>query len=172
MADTMGTDGLQVRRTRLWLAPWVLVVVALVAVGAWFATHPEPLPTSDDTLTASTPLGVPVYVGVFTPTAGSGRSLEISDVAVHTAGDAEVTVAPMVCRDGALSVTTAPNPFCSALVPASGARLGPADELVLQVTGETPGTADIDRVEVSYRDGLQWATQEAGRPALVTILDR
>jgi hypothetical protein len=31
---------------------------------------------------------------------------------------------------------------------------------------------EIDRVRIAYRDGLQWATQDAGAPAQVSILAR
>ena len=42
--------------------------------------------------------------------------------------------------------------------------------IVLEVRGTEPGTVSIERVRLSYRDRLQWATQFAGSPALVTII--
>ena len=49
---------------------------------------------------------------------------------------------------------------------------GERDELLLRVSAEAPGPVSIDRVEVSYRDGLQWATEEAGHPVRVNVLGR
>lgn len=167
MVESARDDGLEVRRSRAWVALWALPVVALVAVGAWFVTHPEPLPTSDDAVTVSTPVDVPVYVGVFTPT---GRTLDISDVRVRQSGDADVDV--LVCHDGTVGVTTDPDTFCTRLEDAVGAELTAGDELLLRVSAAAPGPVSIDRVEVSYRDGLQWATQEAGQPVVVNVLGR
>lgn len=167
MVENGRDDGLEVRRSRAWLALWALPVAALVAVGAWFATHPAPLPTSDEAVTVSTPVDVPVYIGVFAPT---GRTLDISEVRVRQSGDAAVDV--LVCRDGTVGVTTDPDTFCAALEDAAGAQLHPGDELLLRVSAAAPGPVSIDRVEVSYRDGLQWATEEAGHPVVVNVLDR
>ncbi|MCW2843274.1 MAG: hypothetical protein JWN22_1190 [Nocardioides sp.] len=172
MADTSRAAGLQVRRSRAWPILWVLLAAVLVAVGAWFATHPSPLPTSGDALAATTPVAVPVYLGVFTPPGDWDRDLHVSGVETSSAGDASVAVVVLVCHGGALHVTSAPGTFCSRLEPVSGATLGAGDSLVIQVTGETPGTAEVDRVRLSYRDGVQWATQEVGRPTVVTVLSR
>ncbi|MCW2792571.1 MAG: hypothetical protein JWO76_1669 [Nocardioides sp.] len=172
MAEPSRAGGLQVRRSRSWPILWVLVVVALVGVGAWFATHPQPLETSDEALAATTPVAVPVYLGVFTPPRDWDRDLHISSVETQSAGDAAVTIETLVCHGGAVHVTSAPDAFCTDLDAASGGELGAGDSLVVQVTGQTPGTATIDRVRLSYRDGLQWATQEVGRPAVVTVLSR
>ncbi|HEU4810765.1 MAG TPA: hypothetical protein VFT00_01370 [Nocardioides sp.] len=167
MVESGHDEGLEVRRSRAWLALWALPVAALVGVGAWFATHPEPLPTSDEAVTASTPVDIPVYVGVFTPT---DRTLDISDVRVRHTGDAVVDV--LVCRDGTVGVTSDPDTFCTGVDDAVDANLTPGDELLLRVSATAPGPVSIDRVEVSYRDGLQWGTDEAGHPVVVNVLGR
>jgi hypothetical protein len=167
MVESGHEAGLEVRRSRGWLALWAVPLAALVAVGAWYATHPEPLPRSDEAVTASTPVDVPVYIGIFTPT---GRTLDISGVRVRQSGDAAVGV--LVCRDGTLSVTTDPDTFCTLLDDALGAELTPRDQLLLSVSATAPGPVSIDRVEVSYRDGLQWGTDEAGQPVVVNVLGR
>ena len=43
---------------------------------------------------------------------------------------------------------------------------------MLEVVGDVPGVVEIDRVRIAYRDGLQWATQDAGAPSQVTVLAR
>jgi hypothetical protein len=172
MAEPSDDEDLQVRHSRSRATWWVLLAAVLVAVGVWFATHPEPLATSDESVRASTPVGVPVYVGVFRLPDDEDRSLEISDVEVVGVRTDRVAIAPLVCRGGALGVTTAPSAFCDDLVSAPGSRLGPGDMLVLQLTGESPGSAGLERVRVSYRSGLQWATQEAGHPVQVEVVDR
>lgn len=167
MAKSGRDDGLEVRRSRAWLALWALPVAALVAVSAWFATHPEPLPTSDEAVTASTPVDVPVYIGVYSPT---GRTLDISEVRVRQSGNAAVDV--LVCREGTVGVTIDPDTFCNGLEDAAGTELSSGDELLLRVSATAPGPVSIDRVEVSYRDGLQWATEEAGHPVRVNVIGR
>jgi hypothetical protein len=69
-------------------------------------------------------------------------------------------------------VTTTPDTFCAELGPTEGATMRAGDEVVLEVAGAAPGVVVIDRVRVVYRDGLQWATQDAGAPSQVTILAR
>jgi hypothetical protein len=46
------------------------------------------------------------------------------------------------------------------------------DEIVLEVSADQPGTVSIERIRVAYRDGLQWDTQPAGSPVVVSILSR
>ena len=46
------------------------------------------------------------------------------------------------------------------------------DEIVLEVVGDVPTVVEIDRVRIAYRDGLQWATQDAGSRSQVSILAR
>ncbi|MCW2797646.1 hypothetical protein [Nocardioides sp.] len=150
----------------------VLVAIGAAGAGAWFVNHPEDLPTSDERVTASTPVGQPVYVGVFSATADLGRTLHLSGVKVHTTSNAQVEVVPLLCHGGTIGVTADPAAFCADLVNPEGETFGPGDDIVLEVTSETAGVAVIDRVRLGYRDGLQVDTQEAGAPVVVNILDR
>ena len=43
---------------------------------------------------------------------------------------------------------------------------------MLEVVGDVPTVVEIDRVRIAYRDGLQWATQDAGARSQVSILAR
>ncbi len=167
--DMADTDALEVRRSRgSRLALGVVIAVALAGLAAWFVTHPPAPATSGTDLRASVPAGRPLYLGVYAPDPAGGRTLHLSRVELRHTGDAVVEA--LVCRDGALGVTTAPDAFCRGLVPAAGAELGPGDQLVVRVTSSTGGPVRVSRPRLSYRDGLPWGTLEAGRRAVVTGL--
>jgi hypothetical protein len=159
-------------RRGLWTAGYVVVLLALLAIVGWVSTHPDPLPTSTTRVLASTPPGRPVFVGVFAPAGDADRHLHISGVHVSATATSDVTILPHVCHDGSINVTTTPERFCTPFGPTEDTALEEGDEIVLEVVGDTPGVVDIDRVQIAYRDGLQWATQDAGAPARVTILPR
>jgi hypothetical protein len=170
--DAAGTESLALRGRYRWLLRGLvlLCLVVLASAVGYVATHPEGLPTRDGVVTASTPTGEPIFVGVFAPGADFGRSLDISGVKVFATSTAEVTITPHLCRGGSVGVTSDPLVFCSEVVPTEGATLGAGDEIVLEVVGELPGTVTIDRIRVAYREDFQWATQRAGQPAVITIL--
>jgi hypothetical protein len=170
MADEPRPEPLGIRRTRAVPALWLLVVAAVLAVVAWYVTHPPPLPRSADTVQASSPVGEAVYVGVYAPTVDSRRTIRIRDLEVTTEGDLPVEVTGLVCEGGAINVTSDPTTFCTRLVDAEGATVSPGDVLVLELTSTLPGEVLVDRVRLSYRDGLQWATQEVGPQVEVTFL--
>ncbi len=170
--EAVPPDPLTLRTRSRWLPrlAWVLGLVLVASIAAYVATHPDELPTAPEVVTASTPAGRPVFVGVFAASGDLDRTLEISGVKVFATSPGPVTVTPHLCRGGSVGVTTDPSPFCSELVPTEGATMEPGDEIVLEVVGEVPGQVVFDRVRVAYRDGVQWATQRAGHPAVVTIL--
>jgi hypothetical protein len=170
--DAAPPEALTLRERSPWLVrlAWLLgVVLATVAV-VYVATHPDELPTTDGVATASTPAGRSVYVGVFAAPGDFGRTIDISGVKVFATATGPVTITPHLCRGGSVGATTDPGPFCDELVPTEGATMGPGDEIVLEVLGEAPGVVAVDRVRVAYRENLQWATQRAGQPAVITIL--
>ncbi len=167
----MTTVPLQVERRPRWrLAVWLAVAIAVLGVVVWYANSPAELPTSDREVSASTPVGRAVYVGMFAPEADFGRTLHLSGVKVHTTSNTEVDVVPLLCRRGGVSVTTEPETFCPELVNPEGQTLRVGDSIVLEVRSDEPAVAVIDRVRLGYRDGLQWGTQEAGSTAVVRIL--
>jgi hypothetical protein len=159
-------------RRGLRVAAYAVVLGALLAVAGWVTTHPDPLPTSRTRVVASTPEVRPVFVGVFGTPADFDRHLHLSGVRVFATSTVDATVIPHVCHGGSINVTTTPASFCDEIGPTEDAALDPGDEIVLEVVGAAPGVVEIDRIRVAYRDGLQWATQDAGAPSQVTILPR
>lgn len=151
--------------TRWW---WVVVVMVLLAVLGWWATHPAELPEGEPVSVSVRP-GQEVYVGVLGPQPGS-RTLHVRGVEVlGDLGGTDPT--PWVCRGGSVGLTTAPDRFCVAVLPADGAelRLGEGDQLMVSlVAGSTP--LSLDGVQLSYREGLQWGTGRGGRPVDVQVL--
>jgi hypothetical protein len=172
--DPGGGPSLQVRRRpRATLLSWVVVAALVAAIVGWVSTHPGELPTSTTSVKASTPVGQPVYVGVFTAPGDFDRTLRLAGVKIFaTSTVAGVVITPHLCRGGSLGVTTDPAPFCSKVEGTEQTSMGPGDEIVLEVSGEAPGVVAIDRIRLAYRDGVQWGTQDAGSPALVSLIAR
>ena len=169
MAST-GSD-LAVRRSpRAALVGGAVVVVAAVGAFAWHATSPDALPTSGVPVPASTPVGIPVYVGVFPGAADWDRTLDLAGVKVHTTSNTRLTVTPLLCRDGAVGVTSDPSTFCSELVDPEGQQLTPSDSIVVEVTSDVPAVAVIDPVRLAFREQLQWGTLTAGSGAVVRVV--
>ena len=170
---TTGTESPDLTVGRSWLGLYLGLSLALVLVGvaAWFALHPAPLPTSGRTVMARTPVGVPVYVAVYSGSQ-TDRTIHLSSVHVNAPADSTAEVTARVCVGGSLSVTTDPTGFCSRVLPAAGTALGPDDSLVLEIQSSAAGTLDLDDLQVSYREGLQWGTQPVGPRVSVTFLSR
>jgi hypothetical protein len=162
---------LAVGRSRLGLYGGLALALALAAVAAWFVLHPRALPTTDRTLTARTPVGTPVYVALY---AGSStdRTITLSTVHVNAPEDSTAEITAQVCVDGSLSVTADATGFCTRVLPAAGSQIGPDDALMLKIVSPTAGTLELDDLQVSYREGLQWGTQPVGPRVSVTFLDR
>ena len=154
------------------VASYAVALLVLLAVIGWVSTHPTALATSNTTVRAETPVGEPVYVGVFGTPADFDRTLHLAGVHVFATSTAEVTIVPHVCHGGSVNVTTTPESFCSELGPTEGATLESGDAIVLEVVGDVPGVVEIDRIRIAYRDGVQWATQDAGARSQVSVLAR
>jgi len=169
----MSQPGLVVRqRGRAGLVVGIVVVALLAALAVWYVNNPSELPTSNATVNASTVAGQPVYLGVFAATDEFERTLHLSGVKVRTTANIQVDVVPYLCRDGSLAVTTEPGAFCGELLNPEGETFSPGDSIVLEVSGDDTAIAVIDRVQLAFREGVQWGTQEAGSPALVNIRAR
>lgn len=154
------------------ITTYAVALLVLLAVIGWVSTHPKALATTDTTVRAETPVGEPVYVGVFGTPSDFDRTLHLAGVRVFASSTADVTIVPHVCHGGSVNVTTTPESFCRELGPTEGATLEAGDAIVLEIMGEVPGVVEIDRVRIAYRDGLQWATQDAGSRSQVSILAR
>lgn len=144
---------------------WILPLVALLAVLAWYATHPTALPAPEAAAEATAPAATPVYVGMFS---AGDRSLAVRGIDIDVEGGEATAI---ICRAGNLGVTTEATAFCSETVDAVGAALEPGDQLVLEVTGESGATVEVAAPQVSYREGMQFGTSQTGRPVTVTVLD-
>ncbi len=171
MTDARTPRSLQVDRSRRGrVLLWIAAVAVAVGFGAWFVTHPAPLPAPDEPVEVQLPLGEAVYVGIYSPAADDDRTLHISQVTLDV--DGEARVATLVCHDGTLSVTTEPDTFCTSLTDAEGATLEPGDGLVLEILDDEPGEATIEPVEITFRDGLRWGTQPVGPTVEATFVSR
>lgn len=171
MAPT-GTDLAVRRNPRLALAGGAVVLLGTAALVTWHAHSPAALPVDARTISATTPVGAPIYLGVFPGDLAFTRTLDLSGVKVHTTSNTAVSVTPLLCRDGAPQVTTDPSAFCSELVNPEGQVLGPGDSIVLEVTSDVPAVAVIDPVRLGFREHLQWGTLPAGAGAVVQVLAR
>lgn len=165
-----GAGSLGLRHSRWRTLTAALGAGALLLVtGAWWATHPAGLPVKDGHVTAVTTPGRPVYVGVYSA-AGDGRALRVGGVHVRTDATVPVSVEPLLCRGGSISVTTDAAIFCQEVVEPDGQQMAPEDSLVLRVTGDEAGAAFIARVSVTFRSGLRVGTSPAGTSAVVAIV--
>ncbi|MDN5745339.1 MAG: hypothetical protein L0H31_09480 [Nocardioidaceae bacterium] len=155
---------------------WGLGALALMILGAWFAWYastPEPLPRTDDTVNASGVAGKPSYLGMFVANNGFDRTIRIAGVKVHATTSAKFTITPLLCRQGAIGVTTDPTQFCEDIVDTEGERMSTGDSLILKVESREAAIAVIDQIHISYREDLSWDTQPAGaRQAIVTMAGR
>jgi hypothetical protein len=172
MTDARTPRDLRVERSRRGLVLiWIAAFTVLIAFGAWFVTHPSPLPVPDEPVEVEVPLGEAVYVGVYDPAADDDRTLHISEATIEVDGAA--TVVARVCRDGTISVTSQPEEFCSTVTDAEGATLEPGDGLVLEILdANESGDATIAPMEISFRDGIRWGTQPVGPTVEATFLSR
>ena len=169
----MGTLEVRPRRPRTLLAAGTGVLVVALGLGWWQATDPSTLPTSDEVVNATTPVGAPVYLGVVAADASFGRTLHLSGVKVHaTSNTGRLSIAPLLCRGGQVGVTTEPELFCVDLVNPEGQAFGGGDSIVLQVVSDQPGVAVIDPVRLGFRENLTWGTLPAGSGAVVTVIAR
>ncbi len=149
-----------------------MLAVAVATTAAYYVSTPAPLPTSEETVTASIPAGQSVYLGVFKPPEDFGRVLHLTGVRIDVVANTEVTVVPLVCQGGDLGVTTQPQQACTTVVDPEGVDLDADDDLILQVTGASGSIAVIDRVALGFREGARWGTVPAGSPAEIRILPR
>lgn len=161
------------RRARLLRISLIAAAVLLpLAWAVWYVTSPEDLPVDDREVYADGSTTSPVYVGMFHAPDDFDRTLHVSDVEVPAAAPAstDYDVTPLLCRGGAVGVTSDPERFCDALEAPDGQELGSGDSILVEVSAPAPTEITIERVEVSFRELLSWGTKEAGiARATVTI---
>lgn len=153
-------------RTRRSKLPRILVVLAILALAVgwvvWYLKTPDGLTTSSDTAEGNGAVGQDVYVGMWAVGDEFDRTIHIDEISVDVESDAEVVVEPKVCAGGTVSVTTDATPFCPSLVDAEDVDFTEGDSIVLVVSASAPTTVHVGRLEVSFHDGIRWATDAAG----------
>lgn len=170
-ADHSGELDVQGRSWVRWLwIPGVLVVLALVA---WWMTHPRELVTSEETVHVTAKEGSTVYVALTGRGVDGNRRLSISEVEFSKlAKGSGVELEAMICHRGSISATTDPRPFCDGVEDAEGHELdlGDGDQLIVAITADEPQTVAIKDVDVTFREGLQWGTQPVGPIVVVDVI--
>jgi len=154
-----------------WL--WVPVILVLAGFAAWWMTHPEDLPSSQNNLDVSTKTGQTIYVGVTEDGDVDGsRELHVRDVTFKKLARGSVVVEALVCRDGSINTTANLEPFCESVENAEGAtiQLGGGDQLIISVTADSSQIVELSDVKLSYREGLQWGTQPIGPAVVVDVI--
>ncbi|KAA1416750.1 hypothetical protein F0U44_16255 [Nocardioides humilatus] len=146
--------------------PRILTIVGIVllAIGwvVWYLKTPDGLTTSSETAEGGGAVGQDVYVGMWAVSDEFDRTIHIDKIEVDVDSDADVSVEAKVCSGGTVSVTTDASPFCTSLVDAKDVDFTEGDSIVLVVSASAPTTVHIGQLEVSYHDGIRWATSEAG----------
>lgn len=168
----MTAEELEVQRSRWSRWAWVPIAVALLVIVVWWVGHPTELPADDRPRAVTTAAGQEVYVGVLGPDHdGSDRALSIRSVDLDVDGQ-DVQARAWVCIGGSVGQTSDPSRFCEDVEAAEGStlQLGGGDQLMVSVVTEEPQTVRLDRPEVSYREGIQFATQDTGRPVVVDVV--
>lgn len=161
------------KRSKLWRI-FIILATLGVAVGwlIWFLRTPEDLPTESGRVTDSGVVDQTVYVGMLAVGDDFDRTIRISEISVDVSPEDGVEVTSLICRGGSLSFTTDAESFCPELDEPEGAEFSSGDSIVLAVTSSTATEVEIGRMEVSFRDGIRWGTQEAGlEGATITFAD-
>jgi hypothetical protein len=151
------------KRSKLWRI-FIILATLGVAVGwlVWFLRTPEDLPTESGRVTDSRVVDQTVYVGMLAVGDDFDRTIRISEISVDVSPDDGVEVTPLICRGGSLSFTTDAESFCPELDEPEDAEFSSGDSIVLAVTSSTATEVEIGRIDVSFRDGVRWGTEEAG----------
>jgi len=151
------------KRSKLWR---ILVILATLAIAVgwliWFLRTPDDLPTTDRSADGAGVVDQPLYVGMFAVGDGFDRTITITDIEVDVEADGDVEVTPQLCRDGSLSVTTDPSGWCPELEDPKDQEFTAGDSIVLVVTASEPADVEIDRLRISFRDGIRWGDKDAG----------
>lgn len=155
---------------RALLAGAAVVLVLLLLATGWVITHPAPLPRSDAKVTVTTPTGTAVYVGLYTQPAG--RTIHLAGVRVHATASVKAEVKPLLCRGASLESTSDAGLFCRGLLDPSGQSLEPGDSIVVAVSSARAGAVYVDDLRLAFTEGLRRGTQEAGRQAVVNVVER
>lgn len=157
---------------KLW---WIPAILAGLLLFGWYATHPGDLHNDDSTTTESVKAGQTICLAL--DSGDDERTITVRNVEVHVDGPGKgavdgVTIESRVRADGGLAVTTGADPDCAG-TKAKGEQVdfGAGEQLVIAITADHATELTVDQVDVSYRSGLQWATQQLGGRYEITVLE-
>jgi hypothetical protein len=159
-------------RWRISFAVLALIVLGFLAGGGWWLTHPA-FPTvggaNEGVVVAP---GRSLWVAVTSPNVEvAPATVHLDSVTAHEVADTSAaTVTPYVCTNqpgrsmlGA-GGTAMMRHLCRRVVPANDADMtvgrGHPEYLMLKIVPAHAGRLRLDRVDVTYRRGLQRGTQE------------
>lgn len=154
------TPGQRSRATRLVAVVGAALIVLSWTI--WYLVSPRSLEINEDVLTVQGRAGSAVYVEVFTVPDDWERTLDISKVSVDTDVEGDLKVTPLICRGHTNGVTSKPENFCDDLVDTNGVDLGAGDAVLLRLEAEDAVEGEIERIRISFREGLRWGTKDAG----------
>lgn len=159
------------------IAVATVALAALGAIGAcvWWLTHPTWFPDFGGDQGAVATVGRPLWAGLTFPNVAIDPvTLHLDTVTAHAVSDTSAaTITPYVCTNrpqsgpGITAVgiggTAMMHHLCARVVPAHGVAMttgrGHPEYLVLNILPAHAGRLRLDRVDVSYRKGLQRGDQ-------------
>jgi hypothetical protein len=172
------------RRWRIAGTILAVVVLGVLAVGAWWFTHPTWFPSSAAEESAVTAPGRPLWTAVTFPNvAQTPITLQLDAVVAHVVSDTSAaTVTPYVCTNrpglgrGVVALgtggTAMMRQLCMRVVRADdvGMTVGRdhPEYLILKIVPAHAGRLRLDRVDVTYQKGLQRGTQGIALQLTVT----
>lgn len=128
----------------------------------WFVTTPPDFSTNSRQASGATIAGTPLYVGMYNAPSGFDRTIRVTGVKVQARASTDATVVPLLCRDGAVGVTTRPEQFCAELVDPAGQEFRTGDSLVIEVDAADAARVEVDRIRVGFQQDIRSATLPAG----------
>lgn len=140
----------------------VLAVVSPLAWIVWFVTTPPEFTTNSRRASGATIAGTPLYVGMYNAPSGFDRTIRVTGVKVRARASAEVSIVPLLCRNGTVGVTTKPEQFCTDLIDPQGERFGAGDSVVIRVGASDAADVEVDRIRIGFQQDLRSATLPAG----------
>lgn len=136
----------------------------------WYLISPRSLQVDEEVVTVQGRAGSALYVEVFTVPNDWERSLSVSEISVDADVEGDLKVTPLICRGHTNGVTTKPENFCDDLVDTNDVDLGAGDAVLLRLEADGAVEGEIDRIRISFREGLRWGTKDAGVAGIEVLI--